>query len=76
MLQQACDSKCHFTLAHPCTSKHLSIRHREAYIEGSGWGLLPPEHILKAHHYWLLGCSTSTFATEEHISKIAEKIPL
>jgi hypothetical protein len=51
MLQQACDSKCHFTLAHPCTSKHLSIRHREAYIEGSGWGLLPPEHILKAHHY-------------------------
>jgi hypothetical protein len=25
--------------------------HREAYIGGSGWGILHPEHILQAHHW-------------------------
>ncbi len=43
-LKQACDSEFHFVLACPWASKHLSLRHREAYIEGRGWGLLHFEH--------------------------------
>jgi hypothetical protein len=43
-LKQACDSECDFVLACPWTSKHLSLRHREAYIVGRGWGLLHFEH--------------------------------
>jgi hypothetical protein len=42
-LKQACDSEFHFVLG-PWTSKHLSLRHREAYIEGRGWGLLHFKH--------------------------------
>jgi hypothetical protein len=33
-------------LLSPCTSKHLSLMHRQAYIKDSGWGLLHPEHII------------------------------
>jgi hypothetical protein len=32
-------------LACPWTRKQASLSHREAYIKGSGWGLLHPEHI-------------------------------
>ncbi len=39
MLQQACECKLHFILGCPSKSKHLQ-RHREAYIEGSGFGTL------------------------------------
>ncbi len=31
-LQQACEDKLHFILACPCASKHLRLRHREAYL--------------------------------------------
>lgn len=41
--------------------KHL--RHREVSVESSSLGLLHTEHILQAHHWWLLGCRTSAQAT-------------
>jgi hypothetical protein len=36
-LQQDYESKLHFISASPCTSKHLSPRHRGANTEVSGW---------------------------------------
>ncbi len=44
-LQQACVDKFHFISFCACTGKHLCLRHREAYIDNSGWGLLHPKHI-------------------------------
>jgi hypothetical protein len=47
-LQQASEGKSfYFILACPCICKHLCLKDIEAYIEGSGWGLLHPEQILK-----------------------------
>jgi hypothetical protein len=49
--QQACDGKLHCVLACPFTSKHLSRRHREAYIEGRGQDLVHPDHILQSMNH-------------------------
>jgi hypothetical protein len=38
-LQQTCQGKLHFISACTSKSKHLSLKHREAYIEGYWLGL-------------------------------------
>jgi hypothetical protein len=75
-LQQACEGKLQHILAHPCcpcTSKHLSQRHRDTYVQASAWCLLHPEI------YPLSPPLVTTWDAEhplkplEHIYKIAEK---
>jgi hypothetical protein len=49
-LQQACEGKAAFySIVCPCKSKHSSLRHREAYIECSGWELLHDEQNFFKH---------------------------
>jgi hypothetical protein len=69
-LQQACKGKLHIIWICPSTSKHLSLKQREAYIEGSGWGLLHHELIL------LSSCTTGDYLNAEHPLKPLENISM
>jgi hypothetical protein len=53
--------------------QRLQLRHTEASIEDSGWGLLYPQHILKSHICYLLGCRTSTLASRKYVNEIVKK---
>ncbi len=57
-LQQASEGKSfYFILAGTCICKHLCLKDIEAYIEGSGWGLLHPEHCEKEQPFLFLCCT-------------------
>ncbi len=75
-LQQACESWHCFILDCPCTTKHLYLRHTEAYTEGRVRAS-PTLNISFKHMPpgWLVGCRTSSKATGKLMHEIAEKTP-
>ncbi len=74
-LQNVHECKLQFIFASSCTSKHLSLRHSEAYTEVTGEASCTL-HIFFKHKCWsLIGCSTSAFTSVNHTYEISEQNP-